>query len=470
MQPNRNAAWVADIEFVFAECLRIQKAVGDAIRDNPTKLQELPKEDMWGDLPGPDGKGPLMCGRAADQRLWHLAEQAIKYSDAVGTIEVKPVHKALARILVQRFVTERRPIDEQQAERALSSAVKEAKRARIDRTHYVPCRLMYSKGPASFAIGPVLFHARERFNEMMAPHFASFAREDGEDRHKEFDTKLLADARHYYDGFTWVGEVKILNCDSGTSLSRARMAVTGAVNLVHILFGAYHTRRMDIGGPRLENDCRAHMFVDAKDGLSVSCSSASTSAVGFQDDWGKFLEGEDMAVLLRAAKKALETVVDPSITRTLGSRLLDAAAWFGDAVREESPAAQIIKAVTALERLVMTSEHDDISKTVSQRGAAIRFEPGGPKAFEELKSELSEAYEMRSRLAHGSISPFDPEVAAFAPACLQRIEEVIRWGLAPFESHGLFERELTNKQLAEGFDGLVKFAQKHDAAPEGVAT
>ena len=93
------------------------------------------------------------CGRAANQRLWRLAEQAVKYSDAVGTIEIAPVHKALGRILVLRFVTERRDIDEQQAERALSSAVKEAKRARMDRTHYVPCRLMYSKGPTSFAIG-----------------------------------------------------------------------------------------------------------------------------------------------------------------------------------------------------------------------------------------------------------------------------------------------------------------------------
>jgi hypothetical protein len=110
------------------------------------------------------------------------------------------VHKALGKILVQRFVTERRDIDEQQAERALSSAVKEAKAARMDRTHFIPCRLMYRKGPASFAIGPVTFHARERFNELMASHFESYGRLDGEDWQKEHDAQLLADARHYYDG------------------------------------------------------------------------------------------------------------------------------------------------------------------------------------------------------------------------------------------------------------------------------
>lgn len=464
MSTNRNAGWVADIEFVFAECVRIQKAISDAINKDPSSLQKMPREDMWGDLPGPDGRGPLMCGRAANQRLWRLAEQAIKHSDASGTIETEPVHKALGKILVQRFLTEGLDINQKEAQRALSAAVKKAKRARIDRTHYVPCRLMYNKGPASFTIGPVSFHVRDRFNERMASHFECYGRQDGEDWQKEHNAHLLADARHYYDGFTWVAEVKILNCDDGTSLQRARMAVTGAVNLLHILFGSYHTQRMDIGGPRLETDRRAHMSLDTKHGLSVSNSSRSTSAVGFDEDWGKFFEGEDMAVLLRAANKALETVVNPASKRALGSRLLDAAAWFGDAVREQSPAAQIIKAVTALERLVMTSEHDDIRKTASQRGAAIRYEPDGPKTFEELESELGEAYVMRSRLAHGSLSPFNPEVVAFAPACLHRIEQVICWGLGLFESHGLFDRELTNRQLAEGFDGLVKSAQQRSAA------
>jgi hypothetical protein len=53
--------------------------------------------------------------------------------------------------------------------------------------------------------------------------------------------------------------------------------------------------------------------------------------------------------------------------------------------REESPAAQIIKAVTALERLVLTSEQEEIKKTVSQRGAAIRYHPVDSKTFEDFR-------------------------------------------------------------------------------------
>jgi hypothetical protein len=277
MTTNRNEKWVADIEFVFAECPRIREAVSAALKP-PVSLKDLPKEDMWGDLPDPSGNGMMMCGRAADRRLWQLSEQAIKHSDAAGTLEIGPVHKALGRILVLRFVTERRPIDEREAEKALSAAVREAKRARTDRIHYISCRLMYGTDPSTFTIGPVTFHTRAKFNEFMAPQFASFVRADGTADQAKRHAELLADARHYYEGFTWVGQVEILNCDGGTSLDRARVAVTSAVNIMHVLFGSYQTRRMGIGGPRLESDRRAHMSLDEKHGLYVSSSWSSTSA------------------------------------------------------------------------------------------------------------------------------------------------------------------------------------------------
>ena len=43
--------------------------------------------------------------------------------------------------------------------------------------------------------------------------------------------------------------------------------------------------------------------------------------------------------------------------------------------------------------------------------------------------------------------------------CLHRIEQVICWGLGMFESQGLFERDLPNRQLADGFESLVAFAR-----------
>ena len=58
------------------------------------------------------------------------------------------------------------------------------------------------------------------FKLRMAEKFDAYARGDGS---KDMKTEegLLEDARHYYDGFTWIGQVEVLHCDAGTSKMRA---------------------------------------------------------------------------------------------------------------------------------------------------------------------------------------------------------------------------------------------------------
>jgi Apea-like HEPN len=323
---------------------------------------------------------------------------------------------------------------------------------------------MHANDPESFAIGPVTFMTRSRFNESMEPHFEAYVRNEKEPQGIELREGLLADARHYYEDFTWVARVQVLNCDAGTSKMRANIVVTAALNFLHAFFGAYHTRRMNVAGPRLERDRRACFTIDADNLLDVSCSSRATSAVGFADGWGAFLEGETMALLLRGSAKALEPLVNPAVQRPLGMRLVDGAAWFGDAVRESSPAAQIVKAVTGLEALVMTGEHEDITSLLSARSAAVAYQPMGEKTFTSLEEDLREAYDMRSRLAHGSLSPFDPEVQTYAEVCLHQAEQVICGGLELFESHGLIDTPRTVKELGRAFDQLVVWAKAHSAA------
>lgn len=56
--------------------------------------------------------------------------------------------------------------------------------------------------------------------------------------------------------------------------------------------------------------------------------------------------------VVKAAGRAIEAVSDPSKTPPLALRFIDAASWHGQAVRETSAAASIVKSVTALKRLV----------------------------------------------------------------------------------------------------------------------
>jgi hypothetical protein len=458
---SRITAQIADVEFVLTECVRINKLLTDT---PPVEWKNLPRDELAGSLPHPSGNGDMLCSGQAIRRVWALAEQALKQSDAVGTLETERVHTVLKPILVARFIKEQRAIDEQQVGRALAAAVRQAKRDRSDRVHFIPCRLMYAGDPDTLTVGAVTFVTRAKFNETMASHYEAYVASAKSPTHVEHLEGVLNDARHYYDDFTWVARVNIFNCDRNTSAMRANIAVTAALNFVHVFFGAYHTRRMNVAGPRLDQDRRARLTLDALNRLEVTNSSSATSAVGFTDGWGTFLEGETMALLFEGAAKALEPLVNPAVQRPMGMRLVDAAAWFGDAVREPSAAAQIVKAVTGLETLVMTGEHDDITALLSARAAAVAYHSIGDKTFAELETELRRAYDMRSRLTHGSLSPFDPEVGAYAAVCLHLVEQVICAGLELFESHGLIDTSRTTRELAQGFDQLVAWAKAHSAA------
>jgi hypothetical protein len=70
---------------------------------------------------------------------------------------------------------------------------------------------------------------------------------------------------------------------------------------------------------------------------------------------------------------------------------------------------------------------------------------------------------MRSRLAHGSLSPFHAEVTQYAPQCLYWAERTIGGALVLFESHGLLDRDLTRKQLKEGMARLIEAAKQLSA-------
>jgi hypothetical protein len=460
--PNKTVEiGVATIEFALSECIRLHELTKDK---KPNEwLKDISAADLTSELPLSSGR-KIMCGREAVRRLYNLATLALKDSDAAGTIEPEGVYLALKRLVALRFIEEQRPQDEEQAQLVLSGALEEAKQTRSDRMHFVPCRLMFAKKPITFQIGPVKFQTIASFHESMEPHYAAYAASKDAPEKREICELLLSDARHYYDGFGWVGEVRILNCDPATSKKRALLAVTAALDIIHLLFGAYHTNRMTVAGPRMPHDRRAHLHLDDNGSFDVSCSSNSTSAVGFRDGWEKFLERPDFSALLQIANKILEPLVDPSIRRPLAIRLADAAAWFGDAVREESHAARVVKASNALEHILTTGKGVPITKSITRRAAAVCFAVSGESSFAELVKEFRDFYRLRSDLVHGWLSPFDPEVEERCALSLQLAGNALSAAFLFFESQRLLDRAVTNEQLADGFEKIIRWAEDVDAS------
>jgi hypothetical protein len=211
---------------------------------------------------------------------------------------------------------------------------------------------------------------------------------------------------------------------------------------------------MIIGGPAITQDRRGTISIVEGD-LRFSASYGGPGSVGFKDDWITLLDNPQGRVVLELCGVALEAAIDPTIDRPLSDRFLDAAHWFGEAVRERAPAAKVIKYVTALERMFMTDERDNIADTISQRVAAFCFDPSVPGDFERLEAKSRRAYDVRSKLAHGSMSPRDTAAYEGVRIGAELSKDALLNGLAAFTADGLREEGISPRKVARWFQSCV---------------
>jgi len=421
----------------------------DLVRESG--LKSFPKEDMWDQLPAPGG-GHWLCGRAAGERLDRLASEALRRAGIEGRAQLSTARRPIERLLVERFVTQGRPIDRKQVDRVIAAAGSWARSKCVDCIHFLPCHLMHSQQPQELKLGPVTFRNRSSFAErircaLRAEKANALAR-GGLGRERKF----WLDSISYYKAFKWFAEVLVPVSDEKTSAKMARRAVTSALDCLHLLLGASHSDEMEVGGPRITRDRRGTLTF-SNEGLGASISIAGRGQVGYRDGWADALEREDVTQLLGLFDVAMEATIEPGAGRPLSRRFLDAAHWFGEAVREQnSPAAKIVKFVTALERMVMTDEREDIANTISTRIAALC---AGVGEHQKWVDDVREVYDLRSKLVHGSMSPTDPRVRQGVWKCARIAEQTLSMALHWFRPEGLRFEDFSNKRLAKNFEVLV---------------
>jgi len=449
-RPNVKQMWVDAIAFVLAECARFRSMVSEAAREGT--LSSLPRDDFLFELRATDGR-IFTHGRKAQIALEDAAEVALHRSAFSGTVGFDHFMDVLRPAVVDAFIIKGQDVALPAVDRVFTKALNEAAKGRADSRHLIPCQLMFLPEPDSFQIGPVTFYNRNSFgpigDELVREHRANGG---------ELADRVLA----YFSNFTWVADLTVLGCDRQVGRDRALQAAGAAVDFMHVLFGHHHSRNMVVGGPGLDADIRAEMEV--RDGKTLlSHSTGSTSAMGFGKGWSSMLGKLGPRTLVKAAGRAIEAITDPSKSRPLALRFIDAASWHGQAVRETSDAASIVKSVTALERLVTVQKGSSTTRIVTQRNAALAFDPVGQERFADVVSRMESIYDLRSRLAHGTLSPFDAEVRNRRSEVLAAAEKALVNGLALFDQDDLFDRSQTKRQLSEGLDYLVTWSKEIDA-------
>jgi hypothetical protein len=445
------------IHFIFRECVRFANMPID-------ELKQIDKRDFFCKLPHPFRDGDMLCGHVAEVKLRVIAEEALYLNKLAGRVTLDAMRDLLGPELVKRFLTEKREINCQQIDRLMSWLGRAAIRKCSSQTHFIPCHLMYVTEPAQISIGPVTFHSRKSFRNRIVPSVRAYDMGEG----RPWARRLLGGALRYYRGFKWFAEVTAPASDSEMSNQIAWEAITAAPNCLHLSFGANATCKMVVGGPRLERDNRGHLQIGPDGKLVVRLTLGGPGQIGFAPGWSSDLAGSEAEYFLKFCGVALEAAVDPGLQRPISRRVLDAIYWFGEGVRETSDAARIVKYVTVIERMLMTEEHDDISKVVSERCAAFCSISKEPLGLARWKEDVLTLYNLRSRLVHGDMSPLSGEVRDGVHLGEKISRFAILSVLRHFGEDGLRAESVPTKRLARWFDAIVMASQQLDVERSAV--
>lgn len=453
-EPNRSVRWAADMEFVFGEAVRIAALPFD----------ELSRDDVIGTLPHPNGGGALLlCGLAAEKRIWAIAEEFLSTLPGGGRVETEIVVDNFKGEIVGRFLKRKLPITEQQVDRAIARAVKRAFGDCVDMTYFIPCHLTGDREPDSISIGPVTFRRTEDVLCTLEPdfeHFVSVAAEsiapglyaDPTDHGRMF----VDGAKKYFGHFDWVAEVTVVNAARQISGERARLCVQSALDVFRLILGSHGDHiRLEGPGMRVMEGARIVKTMDGEVDIHLSQSPAS-ACLG--ENWWAFCRTQFTDARLAAIGPLVGALASGELPPPLCQRILDALSWFGQAIDELSPGAAIVKFVSAIERLTQCGKKDDdgsVARIFRERAGALSFDFEHPD-LENWRRQCGDLYSLRSKIVHGDVSPLAHEVAA----AVKPAEHLTRWvvirALDFFVYLGVQNPDWSARKLDAAFDRFVQ--------------
>jgi hypothetical protein len=349
--------------------------------------------------------------------------------------------RALREVFVELFVDGEKTINQSSVAKLRNRAREIASAGLVELTHHIPCAVFYEREPSFFKVGLVTFTRFEQFYADIASALSDYHRRCIESytrgetstvvpsdevlaKARFFADRQLFNLREYYSGYDWVASVTIPSCHESISVSRAERTGDAALDVLRLFVPTYSDRYRRANAPNTPY-YRHELVTDhtGKIGHTVWREGQGGPA---GDGWHEDLLGNEVARKIWGLfGEALECLTKPDKPDELNQLLLDALNWFGQAVVEPIPGAQIVKYAAALERLVMTRHISSGIEALIIRRLALLNQRRTDRTPEQIQNDLGELYEARSNLMHGSISPYDPSVIEM----LHIANEATRWSL-----------------------------------------
>lgn len=470
---------LTDADYIFKQALEFLKLTAEGWKAH---IQANPM-DCFYTIPHPKNGHALIIGAKAFKRFEDIAVRYLKSNPSVK--KRSNIHELIEQLRIsfsQYFLSGKWQLDQSHVDRWISSASKSIMHKFEALTHYIPCVLFEPVVP-KFHIGPVTFsHINEFLKDnqsdidMLPITLQNRRRAKIEKKIKDgypadklvTDTQLSEQSKRIVEMmlnafrcYNWVAVVAIPKCESDISHERAVFATRGALNIIKLLLGSQYTNHLRIVEDSKRRQVGARLKRKDDGALDLSIEIPIGPEDRTLNGWADILF-KNTGKFLPVAGNALRLCTDFDTPPHLCTRFIDALHWYGDAISERSPAAKILKFVTAIERICSTGkEHDangverGITNIVTVR-ASIFYAQAGQKMFEEAKKEINSIYKCRSELVHGSVSPFSESVYSLVAKTNEVAQLVLLAGLDFFYAQGLEDKNIGELELKNFYLALEK--------------
>jgi len=264
----------------------------------------------------------------------------------------------------------------------LSRAQKRAKKSRTQITYFFPFNAIGLSPEKEINIG-----------NLKIIHKDSIYAKVKEDDHCRFFLKSNEDS------FNCLLHIPIPESSSKLSKHRAENVANFIYGVIRVFTTSYHYKadQIILLNHPFHKDT-THYIANSNDDYWIEGSySFNEDLKEFWDLFEEDLKSDIGTVISKLANHAISI----NGKECLADRLIDAFYWFGEAARDNNENAQIIKLVTAMERLVTLSDKDITNNFCNRIACTIAAYHGD---LDRWKSDLSKIYDLRSNLVHGSRS------------------------------------------------------------------
>ena len=442
---------LTDLEYFFSELANVPN--------------DVPPEDaldyIAAMLPHPSGNGLMKCSPQSSKRLHLMAERSLANSNVSFQLSSNTVFEELRKLVVQRFFVEDRPVNQSQANKVTSAAIRSAKKHFQTTKTYLPCHIDHIEQPNFFSIGPVKFYPINSFMSKFETDEISFIEAGRETKSVLHRRWLVKEMRSNFKTFSWIAEVKTMDCDEATTRRKANTIIANALNSLNVLLGEKRSEQMLLAGPGVPPRIHSKITENTSSGVMNISIGVEQKLNGLRGNWWEELCSNEREQIVQLIGRVLSIELDNSKTPQLVQRLLDAFSWYGEGVRDQFPASKIVKYVTAIERLVVTDGNTKkLTQTVVMRCAAL-LKIIGHENFDKISDDMTSVYALRSGYAHGSKSPVEVDYKNGVELA-EKLSRSAIWAAILFYEDGLTTANYSNAKLKKSYQRLIKWAEELD--------